>query len=306
MIVFESKKTRRIVLRLERGEDLVAELESLAEREGIEAAWVRGIGSLAWAELDRHDQARRVAEPPQRFEMPCDILTLEGNLSILGGAPRAQLYATLARRTDNGVDVLGGRLRAGEVFACELVLEVFEDLRLSRARDEKTGLALWTGRSEPSAPAPTKWTAVGGDEEDDRDEDEDEDDNREDEDEEPSGGVSWADVAAVSAAPPVEAPPARSKRKAGRGSREPAFRPAPIPDKRRDADFLDEPHPQKGDFIEHRQFGLCKIDRENDDGGLMIRLPSGVRKVIKLDFMEVGRPRMEGTRRVYPVRPRRR
>jgi hypothetical protein len=81
-----------------------------------------------------------------------------------------------------------------------------------------------------------------------------------------------------------------------------------VPERRRttEEEFFAEPQPEKGDFIEHRQFGLCRIDREDEDGGLIIRLPSGVRKVIKLDFMEVGQPRIEGTRRIFPVRPRRR
>ena len=68
MKVFESKRARRLVVRLDTGEDLVEALLALAEREGVGAAWVRGIGSLAWAELDRHDQGRKKAEPPQRFD----------------------------------------------------------------------------------------------------------------------------------------------------------------------------------------------------------------------------------------------
>ncbi len=295
MKVFESRKVRHLVLRVDRGEELVAAIEALARDEGIRAAWVRGVGSLAWAELDRHDQDRRAPEPPQRFETPCDVLALEGNVSMSGSTPRALLHVTLARRTDNGVDVLGGRLKAGEVFACELSLTVFEDLALLRARDDETGLALFRGE-RGAAPAPR---AV-------REEPPEEDEELEDES--PRGGVSWADVAAVSAAPPVGERPRRERPRARPPSEPPApFRPPPIPDKRRaDEELVEEHLPQKGDFIEHRQFGLCKVDREDEEGGLVIRLPSGVRKVIKLDFMEVGQPRHEGGRTIFPVRPRRR
>jgi hypothetical protein len=108
--------------------------------------------------------------------------------------------------------------------------------------------------------------------------------------------VSWADVAAVSAAPPIEEPVRRGRPEASR---------APAPSSA-GSEQADELVPGRGDFIEHRQFGLCKIDREDDEGGLVLRLPSGVRKTIKLDFMEVGQPRMEGTRRVFPIRPRKR
>src|SRR5690606_26366301 len=145
MMTFESRKSRRVIVRLDRGEELCASLEALAKREGISAAWVRGIGSLEWIELDRHDQARRKAEPPQRFETPADLLSLEGNLAMQDGAPRARLHATLARRTDNGVDVIGGRVREGGVFSCELVIEHFADLVLARAHDTGTGLDLFEG-----------------------------------------------------------------------------------------------------------------------------------------------------------------
>lgn len=293
MRTFESRKSRRIVVRLDRGEELVETLEGLARREDFGAAWVRGIGSLAWVELDRHDQARKKPEPPQRFDTACELLTLEGSLARTGDAPRALLHATIARRTDNGVDVIGGRMRAAGVFAVELVIEHFADLALSRTPDDATGLALFAGEGE-APPRPAKWTAPAV---------------HEDEEEEapapPSSGVSWADVAAVSAAPPVHEPPRRAR---STPSAEPAFR-ASLPDRRAPAEDVyddDELQPQKGDFIDHRQFGLCKIDREDEEGGLIIRLPSGIRKTIKLDFMEVGRPRMEGTRRVFPIRPRRR
>lgn len=300
MMVFESKKVRRLVVRVERGEDVVSSIEALAREQQIRAAWVRGLGSLAWVELDRHDQDRRAPEPPQRFETPCDILALEGNVSMSGTTPRALLHVTLARRTDNGVDVIGGRMRAGEAFACELTIEVFEDLTLARTRDEDTGLSSWTDRSAPrAAPPPARV----------HEEPEDDDEEVEEEvpAERPTGGVSWADVAAVSAAPPVAV---ERPRRARPPSEPPAsgFRPPAIPDKRRasDDELFEDHVPQKGDFIEHRQFGLCKIDREDEEGGLVIRLPSGVRKTIKLDFMEVGAPRHEGTRTIYPVRPKRR
>lgn len=306
MMTFESKRSRRLIVRLDPGEELVGSLEGLARREGIAAAWVRGFGSLAWVELDRHDQLRQRAEPPQRFDVPSELLTLEGNVAMSEGSPRALLHATLARRTDNGVDVIGGRVRAAGVFACELVLECFADLTLSRAPEASTGLARlgggaevqvasasWVREREHEPPAGARRAAAP-----DRSGAGHEPREREHEAPEPprASGVSWADVAAVSAAPPVHEP-APERPSAGRA------RPAAP---RRRAEALDEVVPERGDFLDHRQFGLCKIDREDDEGGLVIRLPSGVRKTIKLDFMEVGQPRMEGTRRVFPIRPRKR
>ncbi|MBX3275941.1 MAG: hypothetical protein KF729_37140, partial [Sandaracinaceae bacterium] len=62
----------------------------------------------------------------------------------------------------------------------------------------------------------------------------------------------------------------------------------------------------KGDFVQHVQFGLCKVERSDGRGGLVLKLPSGVRKKVRLDFMDVGRPRRDDGRRVFPLRPRKR
>lgn len=107
-----------------------------------------------------------------------------------------------------------------------------------------------------------------------------------------AAGVSWADVAAVSAAPEA---PFRKEESTG----ERVFDPPP--------DASGETGtviPEKGDFIQHRQFGRCKVERPDKGGGIVIKLPSGIRKTLRLDFMDVGAPRMEGSRRVFPVRPR--
>ncbi|GAB5548227.1 MAG: hypothetical protein SangKO_079870 [Sandaracinaceae bacterium] len=324
MLVLESQSQRRLLVRLDQGEELLASLSKLAEEEGVSAAWVRGVGTLEWVELDRHDQGLRRAEPPQRFSAPCEILSLEGSLS--GGD--SMLHGTLSRRTDNGVEVLGGRLAAARVFSVELYLECFDDVSLTREKDRATGLWLWQGearggaaapsRSAPSSAAPARpepatqtWT-----QEPDEDDDDYEDEEEEERSAAPSsgGGVSWADVAAVSAAPEVARPvarepePAPRKRKKKKREAPVGFKPPPLPEKRKtsEAEFMDEPIPEKGDFIQHRQFGLCKVEKEDGEGGIVIKLPSGVRKTIKLDYMEVGQPRMEGTRRVFPIRPRRR
>lgn len=106
--------------------------------------------------------------------------------------------------------------------------------------------------------------------------------------------VSWADVAEVSAAPE-----ATFVKEESTGQR--VFDPPPD-----EGEEIQTLLPVKGDFIHHRMFGLCKVDRPDKGGGVVIRLPSGIRKTIRFDFMDVGAPRMEGSRRVFPVRPRKR
>ena len=126
--------------------------------------------------------------------------------------------------------------------------------------------------------------------------------------------MSWADVAAMSAeveeseeeALPVAAPAPPQR---PRASEVPSYAPPPRPSKGLSKGARSEPQavwPSKGDFIQHRQFGLCKVEREDGQGGIVIKLESGIRKTIKLAYLEVGAPRTERGRRVFPIRPRRR
>jgi hypothetical protein len=80
--------------------------------------------------------------------------------------------------------------------------------------------------------------------------------------------------------------------------RERPLKSSPIDD---EGPFLE---PKKGDWVEHRQFGLCRVDGEDADGALILRLPNAQRKHIRLDVMEVLPPRHDGDRRIFPLRPR--
>ena len=66
----------------------------------------------------------------------------------------------------------------------------------------------------------------------------------------------------------------------------------------------EEYKPEKGDWIEHAKFGLCKIEGLSGDGVCIIKLPDARRKKIKIDAMQVLAPRSDGGRRVFPVRPK--
>jgi hypothetical protein len=109
--------------------------------------------------------------------------------------------------------------------------------------------------------------------------------------------------------PSRSARPARPDRPSRRESapRAPAHRPPPIADAAATdahAVLFDEPIPEVGEYLDHRQFGICKIEQMNDDGGVMLRMPDKRKKLIKLDVLQVLEPRIEGNRIIYPVRPR--
>ncbi len=308
MFVLESRHARRLIVRFDRGEELIGSLGKLAASERFRAAWLRGTGHVEWVDLVHWDPAREIETRPRRIEGPLLALSIEGNVSMRLGEPFALLRGSFSRENDAGLQVVGGQIAALSALALEMSIEIYEDARLERDEDPPTGLSLWKGERTPGVIAR-------------------------------SGTAARAPAAREAPArEPAPVPRELSPRPAPELSPRPAPelspRPAPSPasssaaslgwaqvaavseqaEKGRASDprssstagEIDEPSPQKGDWIEHRQFGLCRVDGEDGEGALIIKLPSGMRKHIKLDFMEVLPARQDGERRIYPLRPRKR
>ena len=60
--------------------------------------------------------------------------------------------------------------------------------------------------------------------------------------------------------------------------------------------------PERGDWLDHPKFGICKIEGLSGDGVCIIKLSDARRKKIKIDAMQVLSPRTEDGIRVFPVR----
>ncbi len=212
---------------------------------------------------------------PQLFNSPCEILSLTGNLSFKDGSPFAHLHATVSRETDNGIQVLGGHLVRGLVFACEFMVECCDDLALQRRYDAVTGLHLWTPElgsvSMSGVPSPRM--------------------NQ-------SRPPSHTPVAHASSMEYPNGMPSSTGR---------ATRPTPPPSRaaQADPDPWGDDDPQTGDWLEHSQYGLCQIEHIAADGTWTVRLASGAFKTLRLDFFMASLRQTQGTERIFTLRPRR-
>lgn len=337
VFVVESRHARRLIVRIDRGEEVIGSLQKLAASERFRAAWIRGTGHLEWADLVHWDPSREVQTRPRRIEGPLLALSIDGNVSMRLGEPYVELRGALSREGDVGVQLVGGQIVVASALALELSIEIYEDARLERDEDPPTGLSLWKGERTPGLMArsatpgrePAQRTAAASPEQAPQAPPRTLSPRPSVELPKPvmpvtvsrtpqspvpatssaapsSDALGWAQVAAVS-----EQSEKLSGRSAGADSG--AARTTPIRTEEmiragssRASDELDEPVLQKGDWVEHRQFGLCRVDGEDAEGAIIIKLPSGMRKHIKLDFLEVLTPRQDGERRIYPLRPRKR
>ena len=159
MIASESRAGRRIVGRLDRGASLTDAILELCRARGVRSGEIRAVGSLESVEVAEYDQSAKSWKPGRTFAGGLELLSLLGNVSEQGGDLVLNLRATLMRERDSGVEVVGGPVRRGRVFAVEVVIDAFDDLVLRRTLDAATGLALWADAPPVEAAAPT-WADV--------------------------------------------------------------------------------------------------------------------------------------------------
>ncbi len=131
-------QTETYLARLETGADWRAEIELLAEVEGIEAGWFNGMGAVEDAVIWFYDQTEK-AYAAVEFNESLEVAACVGNVSLLNGEIFAHTHVVLSRPDG---ETVAGHLDTATVFAGEVCLQAFAE-PLVREFDETTELDLW-------------------------------------------------------------------------------------------------------------------------------------------------------------------
>lgn len=127
------------VLRLDRGEEVLACLERFCREEDIALGAVEGLGASDHAVVGLYDVAAQQYNK-KTFDEPMEITSLLGNISRKDGEPYLHLHINLCQ-ADLGV--VGGHLNECRISAtCELFVRVL-DGAVERRLDEGVGLNLY-------------------------------------------------------------------------------------------------------------------------------------------------------------------
>lgn len=128
----------RMVLRIDRGEEVLTQLHRAAEQEGIRLAAVSGLGAVGDFTVGVFHTAERQYHA-RRFQGNFEIVSLVGTITTKDGEFYAHLHMSAG---DMEGRVLGGHLNEAVISAtCELVLEIM-DGTVERRFDPETGLNL--------------------------------------------------------------------------------------------------------------------------------------------------------------------
>jgi hypothetical protein len=136
----EVQPTRTLMGRLNHGADLLEEIHRICHKESITLGTISGLGAVQRACLGYYDQTThryRFIDFPQHLE----ITHLVGNISLKDGVPFAHIHMTV---TDAEGKAFGGHVAPNtRIFACEVVIQVFDGPSFKRQPDPQTGLPLW-------------------------------------------------------------------------------------------------------------------------------------------------------------------
>ena len=128
-----------IVLRLEAGEEIVAQLAELARVEGIALAEISGLGALNRMDICVYDVAEKTFYD-NRYAEPLELTALVGSITRKEGEPYLHIHATAGNGEGHA---FGGHLKAAVVSATAEIFVRVIDGAVGRAYDKATGLNLF-------------------------------------------------------------------------------------------------------------------------------------------------------------------
>lgn len=135
----EYKKTKfGYLVRLIRGEEVIACLTSLAEKEKIQSGFLFGLGAVANPKLGYYDLKTKEYQS-ETFEGEFEIVNLTGNISQLEGKPFIHAHMTVS---DEECRAFGGHLFSAHVHATGEITIIDFGLPVSRQLDQEIGLKL--------------------------------------------------------------------------------------------------------------------------------------------------------------------
>ena len=128
------------VIRMDRGEELVAALTEFCRKEGIKLGSVEALGAADHAVLGLYDVGTREYHK-KTFDEPMEITSLVGNISTKDGETYLHLHINLGRAD---MTVIGGHLNECRLSAtCEMFVRRIDGIVERRLDEEVTGLNLY-------------------------------------------------------------------------------------------------------------------------------------------------------------------
>lgn len=132
----------KIYVRLDRGDEILASLISVCEKEGVSVAQIQGIGGCMSAAVGIFDtDAKQYVRYDK--ETMLELISLDGNVTRYEDKPYIHAHATFAYNEDGGAHTLTGHLLEAVIGLTGEIVITPADGRIGRRFIPETGIRIW-------------------------------------------------------------------------------------------------------------------------------------------------------------------
>ncbi len=129
----------RILVRLDPGDEVVASLEAVAQKENIELAMVQGLGALNRVVMGVYDIVAQEFKATT-LEGALEMISVTGTLDTMGAEHYSHFH--IAVGDENG-RAYGGHLKEAVISATGEIIVTKLPGKIDRVKSEVTGLNIW-------------------------------------------------------------------------------------------------------------------------------------------------------------------
>ena len=128
-----------IVARMDKGEEILAKLQEICEKEQIKLASVSALGAVGEFTVGLFDTAKKQYQSAS-MTGDFEIVSLTGTVNTMGGAYYAHIHMSAG---DREYHVFGGHLNRAVVSGtCEMVIQIINGT-VDRVYDKEVGLNVY-------------------------------------------------------------------------------------------------------------------------------------------------------------------
>lgn len=128
----------KLVIRLNRGEEIVTSLVDIFKKEDIRAGYFTGLGAIDQLTMAIFDKDKK-EYIDSTYEEPLEVTALVGNVSTMDDQVYTHMHITCGR--GDGTALAGHLKKAVISMTAEIFVEVI-DGKIDRSFDEETGINL--------------------------------------------------------------------------------------------------------------------------------------------------------------------
>ena len=129
----------QILMTLAKGDYINQTFESFAAIQGVECAWLNGIGALENPEIGYYSIDDK-SYLRKQFKGDFELTSLIGNITMKEGKPFAHTHITFS---DTNYKVFGGHLFDAKITAAGEFLMQLGNNNITREMNNEIGLSLW-------------------------------------------------------------------------------------------------------------------------------------------------------------------